>query len=84
MAKIEVMFHQAGVSEIQRSLLRFLWWEHGDPRMEVEEFEMFLHLFGSESSPSCTNYALKRTSVDCQIDFGQDAAKTLQKRFLYG
>ena len=38
MTDIEAMFHQVKVREIQRTLLRFLWWEHGDPRMEFEEF----------------------------------------------
>ena len=29
----------------------------------------------------CGNYAFKRTSVDYEIDLGEDAAKTLQKKF---
>ena len=77
MVDIEAMFHQVRVPEIQRSLLRFLWWEHGNPRMEAEKFEMCVHLFGGKSSPSCSNYALNRASVDYQIDFGEGAAKTL-------
>ena len=28
-----------------------------------------------------SNYVLKRTSIDYQIDFGEDVAKTLQKIF---
>ena len=36
---------------------------------------------GSKSSPGCSNYALKRTSVDYEIDFGEDAAKALQRNF---
>ena len=40
MADTEAMFHQVRVPENQRSPLRFLLWEHGDPRMEVEEFVM--------------------------------------------
>ena len=64
MADIEAVFHQVRAPENQRSLLRFLWWEHGDPRMGVEKLEMCVHLFGGKSSPSCSNYALKRTSVD--------------------
>ena len=42
---------------------------------------MWVHLFGGKSSPSCSNYALKRTTVDYEIDFGEDVAKTLQKSF---
>ena len=60
MADIKAMFQQVRVPENQRSLLTFLWWEHGDPRMEVEEFETCVHLSGGKSSPSCSNYALKR------------------------
>ena len=45
MADIEAMFHEVRVPENQRSLLRFPWWEHDDPEMEVEEFEMCVHLF---------------------------------------
>ena len=47
--------------------------------MEIEEFEMCVHLFGGKSSPSCSNYSLRRTSVDYEIEFGEDAAKTLQR-----
>ena len=46
--------------------------------MEVEEFGMCVHLFGGKSSPSCSNHTLSGTSVDYQIDFGGDVAKTLQ------
>ena len=49
--------------------------------MEIEEFEMCVHLFGGKSSTSCSNYALKWTSVDYEIDFREDAAKTLQRNF---
>ena len=49
--------------------------------MEIEEFEMCFHLFGGKSSPSCSNYALKKTSVDYEIHFGEDAAKTPQRDF---
>ena len=75
------MFHQVRVPENQRSLWRFLWWEQGDPRIGIEEFEMCVHLFGGKSSPSCSNYALRRTSVDYEIEFGEDAAKTPQRNF---
>ena len=49
--------------------------------MEFEEFEMWVHLFGGKASPSCKNCVLKRTTVDYQIDFGEDAGKNLQNDF---
>ena len=81
MVDIEAMFHQVRVPENQKSLLRFVWWEHGDARMEVEKFEICVHLFGGKSSPSCKNYVLKRTTVDYQIDFGEGAEKNLKNDF---
>ena len=60
----EAMFHQVRVAGDQRSLLRFLWWENGNIRNPIKDHEMCVHLFGGISSPSCSNYALKRTSVD--------------------
>ena len=54
-ADIKAMFHKMKVPENQESLLRFLLWEHGDSRKEIEEFEMCGHLFGSKSSQSCSS-----------------------------
>ena len=42
---------------------------------------MCVHVFGGTSSPSCSNYALKRTSFDGKDQFGLEAAKTLQNNF---
>ena len=38
-------------------------------------------MFGGTSSPSCSNYALKRTSIDGKDQFGLEATKTLQNNF---
>ena len=75
------MFHQARVSENQRSLLNFLWWESRDIRNPMKDHEMCVHLFGGISSTSCSNYALKQTSVDNEKKFGSDAARTLRQNF---
>ena len=42
---------------------------------------MCVHVFGGTSSPSCSNYALKRTAVDGKTNFGKEAAETLQNSF---
>ena len=42
---------------------------------------MCAHVFGGTSSPSCSNYALKRTAVDGETKFGKEAAETLQNNF---
>ena len=70
MADIESMFYQVRIPEHQRSFLRFLWWPDGELQNEVCEYEMCVHLFGATSSPSCCNFALKKTACDNEHKFG--------------
>ena len=58
------------------SLLHFLWWQDGDISGEPVDHEMCVHAFGGTSSPSCSNYALKRTAIDGEIKFGKEVAET--------
>ena len=52
------------VPEKDRDLQRFLWFENGDPRAEPIEYRMTVHICGSTSSPSCTNFALQHTAMN--------------------
>ena len=45
------------------------------------DHEMCVHVFGGTSSPSFSNCALKRTSIDGKDQFGSEAAKILQNNF---
>ena len=63
-ADIEKMFYQVRVPSTDCDALRFLWWPKGDLSKDPEEYEMRVHLFGGASSPSCANYALKKTADD--------------------
>ena len=63
MADIKSMFYQVLVPPHQRSLLRFLWWKDGDFSKEILEYQMCTHIFGGASSPSCSNYALKKQQL---------------------
>ena len=42
---------------------------------------MCVYVFGGTSSPSCSNYVLKRTSIDWEDQLGKAAAETLQDNF---
>ena len=42
---------------------------------------MCVHIFGGTSSPSCSNFALKKAATDNSDKFGQEAAKTLLQNF---
>ena len=69
-ADVEKMFFQVLVSNNHRSLFYFLWWQDGDWRKEPDNHEMYVHVAGGLSSPSCRNYAPKRTSIDGKDQFG--------------
>ena len=42
---------------------------------------MTVHLFGATSSPSCANYALRRTAIDSGHHFPPETGKTLKENF---
>ena len=81
MADIEAMFHQVRVPLKECDVLRFLWWPNGDTTANPEEFQMMVHLFGGISSPSCANYALKRTAEDNKEGFHTETTNTLERNF---
>ena len=77
-ADIEGMFLQVGVIPRDRPSLRFLWRE--DPASGIAVYQYTRHIFGSKDSPTCANYALKRTGTDNQSDFPQ-AAQSVHRSF---
>ena len=42
---------------------------------------MNVHVFGGTSSPSCSNYALRRTARDNEVKFYPEVAETLRSNF---
>ena len=80
-ADIEAMFYQIKIPEGQRRFHQFLWWRDGDYSKPPATYEMNAHLQGSTSSPSCSNFALKRTASAGESEFGAKAAETLRKNF---
>ena len=81
MVDVKGMFHQFYVEEKFRDLLRFLWWENGDPEKPVIEYRMKVHLFGAASSPGCANFGLKRAADDGEDEFGTEAANFIRNDF---
>ena len=69
------------VAEDHRDLLRFLWWEDGDPNKPVVEYRMKVHFFGASSSPGCANFALKKAADDGGEEFGNDAESFIRRDF---
>ena len=78
---IEAMFYQVRVQPSDCDYLRFLWWPGGDLEKEPEEYRMLVHLFGGASSPSCANYALKKTADHNREDFDAATVETVKRNF---
>ena len=81
MSDVEAMFHQVRVRPSDRDALRFLWWPEGNLDNPPKEYRMNVHLFGSASSPSCANFALKKTADDNASHFNDQAIETVQRNF---
>ena len=58
------MFHQVKCDPADRSALRFLFWEDGDPEKRIKIYQSTVHCFGLPCSPCVATYALKRTAID--------------------
>lgn len=81
MSDVEAMFHQVHVKLEDCSALRFLWWPGGDLRLEPEELMMTVHLFGGVSSPSCANFALRKTTDNNEACFEPEIVNTVKRNF---
>lgn len=80
MSDVEAMFHQVRVRPSDCDTLRFLWWLDGNLDNQPEEYQMRVHLFGGASSPSCANFALKRTAEDNK-DYDPQTIETVKRNF---
>ena len=71
------MFYEVWVLEDHRWFLELLWWTDGKQENPVIDWETNVHVFGSTSSPGCSNYALKKWSLDYKDVCGSRASETL-------
>ena len=75
------MFVQVRLQEGDQRSLRFLWQE--DTTSDVSVFQNTRHIFGVKDSPTCANYALRRTTVANQNRY-PDAAYAVLNNFYMG
>lgn len=78
MCDVEQMFHSFHVNPAHRDFLRFLWLEGNDPSKPITEYRMNVHLFGNGPSPAVATYGLRRTAVDGEEEYAEEA-----KNFIY-
>ena len=81
MADVESIYYQVQVPENQQTYLKFLWWENHDIECHPQEFIICAHVFGGASSGGCSNYSLRRTTLDNKTEFGKAAPGTLLNNF---
>ena len=81
MADIESMFYQVKVQKEDCDMLRYLWWPQGKLSEEPEDYRMLVHIFGAVSSPSCANFALKKTAIDTCSKYGKEVEKSISNDF---
>ena len=77
-ADIEAMFLQVKVPPQECRVLRFLW--RNNPQEKIDVYEYTRHVFGAKSSPTCANYALLQTGVDNR-ESHPIAAKAIKRNF---
>ena len=79
MADNRSMFYHVGVPSEDRDVIIFLWWPGGDMTAPPKDHRMTVHLFGATSSPSCANYALRKTSEEFGSLFGEQVIQAANK-----
>ena len=77
-ADIEGMFLQVGVLARDQISLRFLWRE--DTTSDVVVHQYTRHIFGARDSPTCANFALRKTATDNMSTYTQ-AAPVVNENF---
>ncbi|XP_055957967.1 uncharacterized protein LOC126823725 isoform X1 [Patella vulgata] len=80
-ADVEGMFHQVRVPVRDTDALRFLWKEDILQPGPPDVYKMKVHIFGAVDSPSCANYAIKRTAKYNCNQFNSLVIETTLKDF---
>ena len=79
-ADIEGMFLQVGVIPDDRPSLRFLWRE--DPASKIAVFQYVRNVFGSDDSPTCAKYVLRRTTTHNASGFPEAAQSVINNFYM--
>ena len=69
------------VPEQQRNYLRLLWRKDSNLDKNVSDHQIIAHAFGGVSSPSWSDYALKKTASDNLKKYREDGASILRWDF---
>ncbi|XP_067680245.1 uncharacterized protein [Haliotis asinina] len=79
MGNIDAMFHQVRLPQEHQDFFRFVWWPNGNLDSVLEEYCMTVQVFGSVSSPSIANFALKDTADKSENKYDESVTETLRR-----
>ena len=79
-ADIEVMFCQVAVPEEDPPVLRYLW--RNNPTDKVEVYQYVRHIFGDKCSPTCANFALRKTAQNNEDSFPLEAEAVVRNFYM--
>jgi hypothetical protein len=66
------MFYSFHVNSEHRNYLRFLWFKNNDPRQEIVDYRMTVHLFGNGPSPAIATFGMRKTAEDGEEGYGSN------------
>jgi hypothetical protein len=78
---VEQMFHSFFVDPKHRSFLRFLWFKNNDPKEQIVEYQMAVHLFGNGPSPAIATFGMRKTASDGEELFGSETKEFVERNF---
>ena len=81
MADVEQMFYCYVVREDHRDFLRFLWFKNNDPKTDISEFRMKVHVFGDSPSTAIAAYGRGKTASNRKENHGCDARHYVERNF---
>ena len=80
MTDIKSFFHNVLVDEKDQGVFKFFWYE--DERMEALKLYIFLaHIFGASSSPTVTQFVLKKHGESIREAFGDEVYQIIVRYF---
>ena len=80
-ADIEKMFHSFYVDPNQVDLLRFFWFKDNDASKEIVPYRARVHIFGNKPSPAIANFALRYTTLHCNLVEDAEACEFIRNHF---
>ncbi|XP_052233135.1 uncharacterized protein LOC127845995 [Dreissena polymorpha] len=78
MCDVQQLFYCFKVNKEHRDLLRFFWHKDNNPKKELIEYRMTVHVFGNSPSPAVATYCLRKA-----VETADEDVRTFVNRDFY-